>query len=112
MKTSPTQRSLALLRSRGYLVAVVEKWNPHIHIRQDLWGFADLLAIRDNDCLLVQTTIGANAAHRVAKIRGIPHAATWLASPNRTIVVHAWRKAGDRGKRKLWQCREIPILPA
>ncbi len=110
MKTSPTQRSLALLRSRGYLCAVVERWNPYVRVRQDLWGFADLLAIRDNECLLVQTTSGANAAARVAKIRDSLYARVWLSSPNRSIVVHAWRLAGDRGKRKTWQCREIPIL--
>jgi len=27
--TSPTQRSLAWLRARGYIAQVVERWNPH-----------------------------------------------------------------------------------
>lgn len=54
--TSPTQRSLAHLRSLGYRVAVVERWNPHARIRQDLFGVLDLLAVRDGEILGVQTT--------------------------------------------------------
>jgi hypothetical protein len=111
MKTSPTQRSLKLLRDRGYLVAVVEKWNPAIHIRQDLWGFGDLLAIKGDDCLIVQTTSGANVASRLAKIRAASMAALWLVSPHRRIVVHGWRRGGARGKRKLWECREEFVEP-
>jgi len=109
MKTSPTQRSLKLLRSQGYLVAIVEHWNSYVKIRQDLWGFADLLAVRGDDCLLVQTTSGPNVSARIAKIQAEPKAALWLQSSNRRIVVHGWRKVGARGKRKLWECREEEI---
>jgi len=41
-KASPVlARSMAILRREGYVVAVVERWNPHVRIRQDLYGFLD-----------------------------------------------------------------------
>lgn len=110
---SPTKRSLAKLRAEGWLVAVVERWNPYAKVRQDLFGFIDLLAIRGDETLAVQTTSGAHVAERFEKIRNTDagHAARlWLASPNRKIVIHGWRKVGPRGKRKTWECRELPVI--
>ena len=109
MKTSPTQRSLKMYRERGYLCAIVEKWNPYVKIRQDLWGFADILAIRGDESLLIQTTSGSNVSARIAKINDNAQAAIWKCSPNRKIVAHGWRKVGERGKRKLWECREVEV---
>ncbi|MBI4326652.1 MAG: hypothetical protein HY674_15520 [Chloroflexi bacterium] len=43
---TPTQRSLSKLRAEGWLAVIVERWNPYDRVRQDLFGFADLLAIR------------------------------------------------------------------
>lgn len=34
-KTSPTQRSLAMLRERGMLAEVVERWNPYTKTRKE-----------------------------------------------------------------------------
>jgi len=65
---SPTQRSLALLREQGYLCEIVEHWNPWAKIRQDLFGLGDILAIRDGETLLVQTTSRSNMSARVKKI--------------------------------------------
>ena len=106
--TSPLQRSLKLLRSEGWLCAIVEKWNPHVRSRQDLFGFADILAVRSDDMMLVQTTSGSNVAARVAKIRGITAAHIWI-RPMRHIYVHGWSKRGPRGKRKLWECRRVMV---
>ena len=65
---SPTQLSLDYLRSKGYLVEVVEKYNYFARIRQDLWGFVDILAIGESLTLGVQTTSRSNMAARIAKI--------------------------------------------
>lgn len=92
------------------MVAVVERYNPYAKIRQDLFGFIDLIAVKGDIVLAVQTTSGANAAARVAKIQGTQAAATWLESAYRAIVVHGWRKVGARGERKLWDCRECWIV--
>lgn len=106
---SPTQRSLAKLRKDGWLVAITERWNPFAKIRQDLFGFVDLLAIKGDTTLAVQTTSGDNVTARIAKIRALQSSSLWLESPNRKIVVHGWRKIGERGKRKIWECREVTL---
>lgn len=108
--TGPCARSLKLLRDEGYTVAVVERWNQFARVRQDLFGFIDILALR-GDCLLaVQTTSGSNVAARIHKINETQAASLWLESQSRQIEVHGWRKVGPRGGRKTWQCRREKIL--
>lgn len=96
---SPTQRSLALLRAEGYTVAIVEHWNAFAKIRQDLFGFVDLVALRPGETLAVQTTSGDNVNKRIAKIvehDNLPRVleAGWI------VEVHGWAKR--KGK---WDCR-------
>ena len=109
---SPTQRSLKKLRDAGYLTCIVEKWIAAIKQRKDAFGFGDLLAIRGDETILVQTTSGANASARVNKIIELEEAKIWLSSPNRKIWVHGWAKRGGRGQRKLWTCSEREITLA
>lgn len=73
-KTSPTQRSLAHLRELGYHVEIVEKWNSFTKQRKDLWGWADLLAIRKGEVLAVQVT--ASAVSDRIKDYGFRHSGT------------------------------------
>jgi hypothetical protein len=68
MATSPTQLSLAWLRKEGYLAEVVEKWLPGANIRKDLWGWCDIVAIRDGETVAVQCTSWDNISSRVRKI--------------------------------------------
>lgn len=101
---TPTQRSLAHLREAGYLAAVVERWNAHARIRQDLFGVIDILAVRDGETLAVQTTSGSNVAARVAKI-GESDAVPHLRRAGWRILVHGWRK-GANGR---WALREVDV---
>jgi hypothetical protein len=66
--TTPTQRTLEYLRGEGYTCAVVEHWNSWARIRQDLFGFIDILAIKKNETLAVQCT-STGVAARVKKIQ-------------------------------------------
>ena len=68
MSVSPTQRSLAEMRKRGYLCAVVEHWNPFAKIRQDLYGFIDIICIGEDETIGVQSTSYSNVSARVSKI--------------------------------------------
>lgn len=107
---SPTQRTKAKLKAEGWpFVAVTERWNAFAKCRQDLFSFVDILALRQNELLAVQTTSGSNVSARLEKIRNAPAAAVWLSVPNHRLVVHGWRKVGARGKRKLWECREVEV---
>ena len=104
-KTSPTQRSLKELRKRGYLCAVVEKWNPHVKIRQDMFGFVDIVAIKDDDIIGVQSTggDGGNVAARVTKIT--EHDNYPIVIKAMRIIVHGWR----RNAQNKWILREIEL---
>lgn len=65
---SPTQRTLKALRDQGYRVAIVEKWNPHARIRQDLYGCIDVLAIGNSETRAVQCTSLQNLNPRIEKL--------------------------------------------
>lgn len=91
---SPTQRSLAYLRKDGWLCAIVEHWNPHAKIRQDLFGIIDLLCLRDGITMGVQTTSGSNVSKRVEKIADCSHVDA-LRRAGWKLVVHGWRKGGN-----------------
>lgn len=96
MTASPTSRSLNYCRSLGLLAGVVERWNPHARIRQDLFGFIDLIvidghAISGQGIIGVQATSGTNAAARKKKILNEPRARRWLEAQCR-IEVWAWKK--------------------
>jgi hypothetical protein len=104
-KTTPTQRSLAILKLVHPLVQVVEKWNPHARIRQDLFGIIDILCISaEGETIAVQTTSGSGVAARITKMTDSP-ALPHLRKAGWRIIVHGWRKnAAGR-----WTLREVDL---
>jgi hypothetical protein len=104
---SPTQRSKAHAKALGYTVAIVEHWNSFARIRQDLFGFGDLLCMKPNTpLLLVQTTNSGNISSRVNKIAALPESSAWLSTGNQ-IEVWGWAKRGAKGKRKTWTIKKV-----
>lgn len=97
---TPTQLSLRHLRGQGWpLVEVVERWNPHARIRQDLFGLLDIVAV-DGDgvwatTLGVQTTSASNVSARVRKLRDA-EATRVLLGAGWALIVHGWAKKGGR----------------
>jgi hypothetical protein len=114
MAASPTARSLAYAREQGWLVGVTEHWNPHARIRQDLFGFIDVVVIdgdvRAGGILAVQATTGSNASKRVQKILDTPDAETWLRAGLR-IEVWSWRKLKVKrgGIAYRWELDRRPV---
>ena len=93
---SPTHLTLKHLRAEGWpLVEVTEKWNPHARIRQDLFGFVDVLAVGPQGVLAVQTTSVDHVSHRVAKIADHPNVAA-VREAGIAIHVHGWAKKSGR----------------
>jgi hypothetical protein len=90
---SPTQRSLEHLREQGYHCEIVEKWNPWRKVRQDLWGWCDILAIRRDEVLAVQVT-SAGVAARIKKIQESDTVAKVREAGIR-VVVHGWTKRAN-----------------
>lgn len=107
---SPAARTLAALRHDGWLVEVVERWNPHARIRHDLFNVADVLAVRGAETLAVQVTSGSNVSARVAKLKA-SSALPRLVSAGWRVEIHGWRRVKVKrgGKAKRWACRVVEI---
>jgi hypothetical protein len=87
----------------------VERWIQAIKQRKDLFGFVDVLAVKDGNTLAIQATTGSNHADRVKKVKASPLlpavlAAGWI------VEVWSWTLAGPKGERKLWFCRKEAIV--
>jgi hypothetical protein len=68
MPMSPTQLTLRELKKMGYFPAVVEHWNPFARIRQDLFGFIDVIGVKRDETIAVQATSLSNMSARVKKL--------------------------------------------
>ena len=84
-----TPRTLKLLRDEGWLPAVVEHWNSFMRIRQDLFGWIDVLGVGRQGTIAVQVCRRADMATRRNKIAdsetvGKVREAGWI------IEVHGW----------------------
>ena len=96
MKASPTQRALAHYKSLGYRTCITEKWNAWAGVKQDLFGFIDLVALTGSSILGVQVTSGAHHTARVAKILALEAAKQWLISGGKIVVMSFYKKANGR----------------
>lgn len=106
MAASPTQRTLQECRRRSWPAAIVERWNPFAHIRQDLFGGIDLVVLDDKPGVLgIQATSDSNVAARVAKLKGLMDGqiGVWVARGNR-LQVWGWRKIKGR-----WHVRIVDL---
>jgi hypothetical protein len=96
--TSPTQRSLEYLREQGYYCEIVEYWNPWARVRKDLFGFVDILAIREGEVLAVQVT-ASGVSSRIKKIQESETVSAVRKSGIR-IHVHGWIRQPVNKTRK------------
>lgn len=109
MATSPTQNSLSALRAQGYTCWIVEYWNSFTRKRVDMFGMFDIIAIRENETLAVQTTTTGVAA-RVKKITESEYLDA-VRKAGWRIEVHGWRKAPKTkgGKVQIWKQRVVDL---
>ena len=89
MSISPTQRTLKQLRTDGFDCAIAEHWNPFAKIRQDLFGFIDILAVKKSIICGVQCTSRTNHSARRKKILSLPMAKRWLIAGG-LIAIYSW----------------------
>ena len=123
MSTLSLQRSREELKRQGYATWIVEKpFNPYTKRREDLFGLFDLVALRgDIQGVTGVQACGEDCAGHIEKVlRGWtdssgkkwspnPYLRMWLQSGNRAFI-WAWRKRGERGKRKTWELREVEFI--
>jgi hypothetical protein len=123
MATISLQRSREELKRQGYATWIVEKpYNSWTKRREDLFNLFDLIGVRA-DCIGVVgiQACGEDVSEHITKIldgyttdKGIsvppnPYLRVWLQSGNRAFI-WAWRKRGERGKRKTWELREVEFI--
>ena len=102
MSATPMTLSLEKLKADGYVPFKTEHWNAFARIRQDLFGFCDLLALKKGEVVGIQCTSWDNVSSRVKKIAD--HENTPIVrDAGIRILVWGWKKAG-RGK---WEMREV-----
>jgi hypothetical protein len=106
--SSPTSRTLTLLRREGYAADIAERRLPVCFISRDLFGAFDVVGIKADlpGVLGVQTTSASNFATRFAWLLANPTLATWLAAGNKAEVI-SWRKVKGH-----WAVRRQPLTPA
>lgn len=102
---SPTQRSLKLMRERGYYCEVVEHFNSFTKQRKDLFGFADIICLGWDEVIVVQTTSYSNVSARIKKITDHENVGA-VRKAGIGIVIHGWHM--PKGKRK-YEVREVDL---
>lgn len=89
--------------------------------RKDLFGFIDILGFRGDETLAAQTTSFQQVAPHILQFRRDEELRTiildWIASANRSFVLHGWRcmevlRKDGKGTKAEWQLTERWIEPA
>ena len=101
---SPTQLSLRHLRELGYTVQVVETFNCFTKRKSDLFQFIDILALRGDETLAVQTTSKSNISARVKKIADNEHVGA-VRDAGWRIHCHGWAK----NKSGRWEVKVVDL---
>ena len=106
---TPTARTLAECRKRGWTADVVER-HVRSFITKDFLGCIDVIALTPDGFLGIQATSnsGGNHSARVAKIQAEPRAREFVRAGGR-IEVWSFAKRGPRGKAKRWTLRVEPV---
>lgn len=100
---TPTQRTLKKLRDDGWIAEVVERWVPGANIRKDLFGWIDIMALRDGQTLAVQCTSCSNMSARVKKIEESETIAE-VRKAGWSVWVIGWRKVNNRWTDRTVDC--------
>jgi hypothetical protein len=105
---TPTARTLASLRASGFLADVCERYIAPIRRKRDLFGFADVLAIRRGTAgvLAVQATARAHVQDRLRRVKTRRELAVWLGAGN-AFEVWGWDKRQGR-----WRVYRIALCGA
>src|SRR5258708_4321439 len=105
---SPTARTLAHLRASGFLADVCERYIAPIRRKRDLFGFADVLAVRRgiSGVLAIQCTTRGHVQDRLIRAKSRRELAVWLAAGN-AFEVWGWVQRQGR-----WRVYRVAVCGA
>lgn len=92
---STASRTIGMLRDNGWIAELVERYNPYSKKYNDLFGFADVLALKPRSgVLFIQVTTGGKVNARLEKIRSeaFEQAEHVILTIGARIEIHGWRK--------------------
>ena len=116
-KISPTQRTLRELKAQGRLCGIVERFNSFVGkfgIRQDLFGFIDIIALDTERGIIGVQSCGQSYSAHLNKIieERNQEAFEWLRCGGK-IELWGWRKVklkrGGKAERWMPRIQEITI---
>ena len=115
MGLSPTQRTLAAMREQGRVCGIVERFNSHVGkfgIRQDLFGFIDIIAIDPVDGIVAIQPCGQSFKQHVDKMIGERNENMYEWIKHAPIELWGWRKVKLKrgGKAMRWKPRIADII--
>lgn len=106
---TPTQRTIRALKSQGCPCAIVEKWNAHARIRQDMFGIIDIIALDPARGVVGVQCTGNDFSGHFRKIteEKAKESLQWLETPGTVLELWAWRKVKVKrgGKALIWKPR-------
>jgi len=112
---SATQRTLRCLREQGRICGIVERFNAHVGpfgIRQDLFGYIDILALDPQRGIIAIQSCGQSFAEHARKILENEIAPEWLKAGGK-IELYGWRKVklkrGMKAERWMPRIREFTL---
>lgn len=86
------------MRAAGYRCFITEYHTRGL--KHDLFGFADILCLKENDIVAVQTTSRSNVSARVKKITESEEL-PYVRDAGIRIIVHGW---GYMKRSRKWEC--------
>ena len=107
---TPTQRSIKYLKDQGRLCAIVERFNAYagpFGIRQDAFGFIDILAIDSVDGIVAVQSCGQAFSEHIKKMTEERNENMYEWLKHAKVELIAWRKVKLKkgGKAMRWKPR-------
>ena len=107
---SPTQRTLKAMREQGRLCGIVEKFQQYggkFGVRQDLFGFIDIIAIDPEDGIVAIQSTGMDWSGHIKKLTEERNDAVYEWLKHAPLELWAWRKVKLKrgGKAMRWKAR-------
>lgn len=112
---SPTQRTLKEMRQQGRLCGIVERFNAHVGphgIRQDLFGFIDIIALDPKQGVVAIQSCGQDYSGHVKKLTEDRNDALYEWLNHAPCELWAWRKVKLKrgGKAMRWKPRIADVV--
>lgn len=107
---SPTQRTIKALRDQGRICGIVERFNPHVGpfgIRQDLFGFIDIIVIDPEHGIMAIQSTGQDFSGHIRKLTEERNEAMYEWLKHARVELWGWRRVKLKrgGKALRWKPR-------